>query len=89
MQGKIKCNYPNKSQCLLSRDYKGFGNQVMTGVETSNKKIRQMYPIEYERLQNIPDNYTNILSKTQRYKCLGNAWTVNIISHIFKFMEIL
>lgn len=34
-------------------------------------------------------NYTNILSKTQRYKCLGNAWTVNIISHIFKFMEIL
>lgn len=45
--------------------------------------IRKLTPIECERLQTIPDNYTQGISDTQRYKCIGNAWTVNIVAHIF------
>lgn len=46
--------------------------------------IRKLTPIECERLQTVPVNYTNHVSKTQRYKMLGNGWTVDVISHIFK-----
>lgn len=45
---------------------------------------RKLTPIECERLQNVPDNYTNHVSNTQRYKMLGNGWTVSVIAHIFK-----
>jgi DNA-cytosine methyltransferase len=46
--------------------------------------IRKLTPIECERLQTVPDNYTNHVSNTQRYKMLGNGWTVDVIAHIFK-----
>jgi site-specific DNA-cytosine methylase len=45
---------------------------------------RKLTPVEYERLQNFPDNYTEGLSNSQRYKCLGNSWTVDVIAHIFQ-----
>lgn len=45
--------------------------------------IRKLTPIECERLQTLPDNYTEGISNSQRYKCLGNGWTVDVISHIF------
>ena len=44
---------------------------------------RKLTPIECERLQTVPDNYTNHVSNTQRYKMLGNGWTVDVIAHIF------
>lgn len=46
--------------------------------------IRRLTPIEFERLQTVPDNYTEGVSNTQRYKMLGNGWTVDVIAHIFK-----
>lgn len=46
--------------------------------------IRKLTPIECERLQTVPDNYTDCVSNTQRYKMLGNGWTVDVIAHIFK-----
>ena len=46
--------------------------------------IRKLTPIECERLQTLPDNYTAGVSNTQRYKQLGNGWTVDVIAHIFK-----
>ena len=46
--------------------------------------IRKLTPIECERLQTLPDNYTLGISNTQRYKCIGNGWTVDVIAHIFK-----
>lgn len=49
--------------------------------------IRKLTPIECERLQTLPDNYTEWVSKTQRYKMLWNWWTVDVIAHIFSFME--
>jgi len=45
--------------------------------------IRKLTPIECERLQTLPDNYTEWVSNTQRYKMLGNWWTVDVIAHIF------
>ena len=39
-------------------------------------------------LQGVPDDYTNHVSDTQRYKMLGNGWTVDVIAHIFKYMDI-
>ena len=46
--------------------------------------IRKLTPVEAERLQTLPDNYTDGISNTQRYKCIGNAWTVDVIAHILK-----
>lgn len=82
-----------KSHCLMARDYKGFGNQGMTGVLnpsavrgryiSDGKVYRKLTPIECERLQTVDDNYTNHVSNTQRYKMLGNGWTVDVVAHIF------
>jgi len=47
-------------------------------------KNRRATPVECERLQTVPDNYTSMVSDTQRYKMLGNGWTVDVIAHIFK-----
>ena len=49
--------------------------------------IRKLTPIEAERLQTLPDNYTAGISDTQRYKCIGNAWTIDVIAHILKKLE--
>ena len=49
--------------------------------------IRKLTPIECERLQTLPDNYTEGVSNTQRYKAIGNGWTVDVIAHIFSFLK--
>ena len=49
---------------------------------------RKLTPLECERLQTVPDNYTEGVSNTQRYKMLGNGFTVKVIEHILKNMEI-
>ena len=46
--------------------------------------FRKLNPIECERLQTFPDNWTEGISNTQRYKALGNSWTVDVVTHIFK-----
>lgn len=48
---------------------------------------RKLTPIECERLQTVPDDYTNHVSNTQRYKMLGNGFTVEVICHILNNME--
>ena len=45
---------------------------------------RKLTPLECERLQTLPDNWTSILSNTQRYKSIGNGWTIDVIAHILK-----
>jgi len=49
--------------------------------------IRKLTPIECERLQTLPDNYTDGVSDTQRYKGLGNGWTVDVVAHILRRMQ--
>jgi site-specific DNA-cytosine methylase len=45
---------------------------------------RKLTPLECERLQTVPDGYTSSVSNSQRYKMLGNGWTVDVIAHIFE-----
>lgn len=47
-------------------------------------RARKLTPLEYERAQTVPDNYTARVSNSQRYKMLGNGWTVDIIAHILQ-----
>ena len=49
-----------------------------------SKYWRRLSPLECERLQTVPDNYTNHVSSTQRYKMLGNGMTVDVIAHILR-----
>jgi len=49
-------------------------------------RCRKLMPIEYERLQNVPDGYTSGVSDGQRYNMLGNGWTVDVIKHILSGM---
>ena len=50
----------------------------------SDTKWRKLTPLECERLQTVPDDYTKGVSNTQRYKMIGNGWTVDVVAHIFK-----
>ena len=56
-------------------------------LEDFKKYIRKVTPLECERLQTLPDNYTAGISNTQRYKCIGNGWTVDVIAHIFNSLK--
>jgi len=82
-QGKKYSDEIEKAGTLLARDYKGFGNQGMVG-KIVDGELKRLSPLEYERLQTLPDNYTDCVSNTQRYKAIGNGWTVDVIVHIFK-----
>jgi DNA (cytosine-5)-methyltransferase 3A len=72
----------DKARCMLSSMYKGSENNGTTLVNTG--KIRKLTPIECERLQGLPDNYTEGVANTNRYKVLGNAFNVDVIAHILK-----
>ena len=63
------------------------GGNRESKVSTSETTWRKLTPLECERLQTLPDGYTDNLSNTQRYKAIGNGWTVDVIAHIFRFME--
>lgn len=67
-----------KAACLTANIYKGVPYGVI------KEKMRKLHPIECERLQTVDDNYTKGVSNTQRYKMLGNGWTINVITHILK-----
>lgn len=48
--------------------------------------IRKLTPVEWERLQTLPDNFTSGVTDAQRYKMLGNGWTCDVISHCFSYL---
>jgi len=68
----------SKSQTVVANFFKGVPYNVLKDW----KCIRKFHPVECERLQTVPDNYTEGVSNTQRYKMLGNGWTVDVIAHI-------
>lgn len=84
----ISLAYPN-STTRRGRVIRGKANTLTTQWDgcVYDKVIRKLTPIEYERLQTLPDNYTEWVSDTQRYKMLGNWWTVDVIAHIFRFIH--
>ena len=88
----------DKFLCLTATYYKGIRADGRPALSTGagvfddmreKGECRMLTPIECERLQTVPDNYTNHVSKTQRYKMLGNGWTVDVITHIFKSITTL
>lgn len=98
----IESGYVNraKSYCIDANYFKG-GN-LKNYFEKSRRQLvfdsldihrhtkssyRKLTPVECERLQTIPDNYTKSVSDTQRYTMLGNGWTIDVIAHIFKNIE--
>jgi len=72
-----------KAHCLTKT---GYSKRSFTGVYNKDG-IRKLTPIECERLQNLPDGYTSAVSNTQRYKMIGNGWTVDVIAHILKGLK--
>ena len=84
----------DKAHCIDANYWKG-GN-LKSYFEKNRRQLvfgqsvngyRKLSPIECERLQTVPDNYTAHVSNTQRYKMLGNGWTVDVIAHILKNIE--
>jgi DNA (cytosine-5)-methyltransferase 3A len=67
-----------KSVCLSAN---GGGLGAKTGLYDTGH-IRKLTPIECERLQGLPDDYTSGIATTNRYKCIGNAFNVNVVAHI-------
>jgi len=72
-------NMKDKSNCLTAANYDYMRYEHPT--------YRKLTPIECERLQTLPDNYTEGVSNTQRYKALGNGWTVDVIVHILQGLK--
>jgi len=70
-----------KSACLTANMYKGVPYGVI------KEQLRRLTPVECERLQTVPDNYTAGVSDTQRFKMLGNGWTIDVIAHILINMK--
>jgi len=59
-------------------------NDDLVEIDKDSEIWRVLTPLECERLQTVPDNYTEGVSNTQRYKMIGNGWTVDVICHILK-----
>lgn len=76
--------------------YDGEKSPTITGSFEDNSKLlavqdfiyfwRKLTPIECERLQTLPENYTACVSNSRRYKAIGNGWTVDSIAHIFSYL---
>jgi DNA (cytosine-5)-methyltransferase 3A len=65
---------------------------IMTGSTigvVQNQSIRKLTPIECERLQGLPDNYTEGVAMTHRYRCLGNAFNVDVVAHILSRVKLM
>ena len=72
-----------KAICMTARQYASWNGNFVT----HENGLRKLTCIECERLQTVPDNYTNHVSNSQRYKMLGNGWTVDVIVHILKDLK--
>ena len=66
---------------------KSFADRTNVG-EEDNLSWRKLTVRECEALQTVPKDYTNHVSNTQRYKMLGNGWTVEVIAHILNNMKL-
>jgi DNA-cytosine methyltransferase len=69
-----------KGPSLVASD----GGHLQPKISKGTTEYRKLTPLECERLQTVPEGYTNHVSNTQRYKMLGNGWTVDVVSHIVK-----
>lgn len=73
-----------KSECIMAVCYK----TMKEFVYSDDNGLRFLSCVELERLQTIPDDFTNHVSKSQRRKMIGNGWTVDVIAHIFSHIPL-
>ena len=89
-RGRYEEDGSTKQQLEVRKDDK---TNTLTSVQKDNvltqdkMYYRKLTPLECERLQTVPDGYTEGVSNSQRYKMLGNGWTVEVIKHIFKNID--
>ena len=93
----LEVHEKNKSRCVSTVSKDSLLSPLPEGrYEANPLYYRKLTPIECERLQTVPDNYTSKgirdgkevkISNTQRYKMLGNGWTINVIAHIFESLR--
>ncbi len=76
--------YLDNKMCSISRS--GGENKLNICIDYDNDVYRKCLPIEAERLQTVPDNYTEGVSVNKRFEMLGNGWTVDVIAHIFSYI---
>jgi DNA (cytosine-5)-methyltransferase 3A len=69
-----------KSQSVVANFMRGISYNVLKDLNV----VRKLHPVECERLQTLEDKYTEGVSNTNRYKMIGNGWTVDVIAHILK-----
>ena len=82
------CQLDEKAKPLLASYYKQPPHCPYIPCDKSESGFRMLSPVECERLQTLPDNYTEGISKTQRWKCIGNGWSVDIIAHILRHIPV-
>jgi DNA (cytosine-5)-methyltransferase 3A len=86
---KPNVNTDKANTLTLAQGRMGSSSEYMDSVSkiyALTSRIRRLTPTECERLQTVPDGYTAHVSDTQRYKMLGNGWTIKVISHIFSYI---
>lgn len=91
---KVQCTLDIKGHRHLKEVYNinGKCNTLLADGDGGNRqkkvyqdgRCRKFTPLEYERMQTLPDNYTECVSDSARYSAIGNGWTVDVIAHIFK-----
>ena len=79
-----------QKQIEIRKDEKSNALTSVTGdsMVMEDTQVRKLTPIECERLQGLEDNFSEGVSNTQRYKCLGNAFNVDVVSHILSFIKL-
>lgn len=90
MKFNLYINSDKANALTLAQGRAGSSDEYMDAVSkiaNITSRIRRLTPLECERLQTVKDGYTNYVSDSQRYKMLGNGWTVDVIAHIFKYIK--
>lgn len=82
----IPKNNQEKAACFTA-GANSAGNHSDMDIIQDGAKYRRLTPLEVERLQTVPDNYTAVVSDSQRYKMLGNGWTVDVIAWILSHID--
>lgn len=79
-----------KSFCIQKRYYKGVSRyrKEYCAVQMPDGSCRPFTPVELERLQTLPDNYTEGICRTKRGELIGDGWTVDVVAHILKHLKL-